>query len=217
MAKQQGAKVDKLEFPKLGIEIEIRFVKGNGTFYGEYQGKTYGNHNILDLKTDLTDAVMTTTAIAWKPILMIKFLQNSDQDGGVGWTLNAKRFYAFINPKPQSDNRPWMSCAWDAPEDKRMGWARVDGGMFKAELPLVKKGSYGEKHSTIYMAYDNDLYQQLIIAIDGMRHFRDAMQKPLLSADNLPLLSITLQRFMSALQVMYPISDPPEKKDASEV
>jgi hypothetical protein len=131
--------------------------------------------------------------------------------------FNVKRFRAYLNPNPANANRPWMRCDWDAPEDKRMGWARPEDRMVRAELPIIRVPTYGEKNSEVYMTYDDDLYQQLVIVLGGVRHFRDAMQKPLTMQENLALLSITLKRFMSALQVMYPISDPPEKQDDSKV
>jgi len=218
MAKStMGAKVDKLEFKKLGIEIDIRFDKSNGKFNGEFQGKTYTNESITVLKNILTDAVNESTEVLWQDILHVRFNHTSDNDGGVGFMLNVKRFRAYLNPNPTNANRPWMRCDWDAPEDKRMGWARPEDRMIRATLPIVRAPAYGEKNSEVYMEYNEELYQQLVIARDGLQHFRYAMQKPILAAENLPLLSITLQRFMSALQVMYPISDPPEKKDASEV
>lgn len=213
MAKStNGTKIDKLEFPKLGIVIDIRFDKSNGRFNGEYQGKTITSTTLAEVKELLKAEVNNNTNILWKPILQIRFHQTSDQDGGVGWMLNTKRFYAYLNPNPQKEGRPWMRCDWDAPEDKRLGWARVEEWMWKPELPYVRKGSYGEKNSEVFMDYDQELWEQLTIVKDGMRHFRDALQTPLLDAENLPRLPVVLTRFMDALQIMYPSGTAPEPK-----
>jgi len=215
MAKStMGAKVDKLEFKKLGIEIDIRFDKSNGKFNGEFQGKSYHNESIAVLKNILTDAVNESTEVLWQDILHIRFNHTSDNDGGVGFMLNVKRFRAYIQPNPPQPNRPWMRCDWDAPDDKRMGWARSEDRMVRPDLPILRTPSYGEKNSEVYMTYNDELYQQLVIARDGLQHFRYALQKPLLKVEDLPTLSTALALFMAALQVMYPA---PEIKNASEV
>jgi hypothetical protein len=127
-SKEDGAKVDAVEYEAAGIKVDVRLNKKVGTFSAEWGDKRWKNTDLVTLKEEVRQYLKDSTTAEWFPIIAAaatggsRYSGKDDERTG----LEIERFYV----------------AMVAGALRRVDWSQAQHGNFDAQYMLRYSKSF---------------------------------------------------------------------------